>query len=159
MAATKEELDAARAEGRTEGFAAGKTEGAKEGANAARSRIATITGSEAGKKRPAAALKMATSEKFAGVDADAIVEMLADLPEEKAAAADEGKGADDGKQNDGKQTDANATGADQFNAAMGKDKPKVEANGGKKDEDADSADSILAMSEMAGIPGLRKRAS
>lgn len=67
---------------RTEGHAAGM----KEGATAERARISTIVTSEAGQARPKAAMKMAMNEKFAAIDADAIVEMLADMPEEKAAA-------------------------------------------------------------------------
>lgn len=57
------------------------------GAAAERARISAIVNSDAGSKRPKAALKMATNDKFSAVDADAIVEMLADLPEEKAEAA------------------------------------------------------------------------
>lgn len=71
---------------RTEGFAAGRAEGQKEGATAERTRITTILGSDAGKARPTMALKMATGEKFAALDADTVVEMLADMPEEKAEA-------------------------------------------------------------------------
>lgn len=73
-------IDTARAEG----FAAGKAEGVTEGATSERTRISAIVNSEAGQVRPKAALKMATNEKFSAVDAEAIVEMLADLPEEKA---------------------------------------------------------------------------
>lgn len=66
---------------------AARAEGMAAGANAERARISAIVHSEAGAKRPKAALKMATNDKFAAVDSDAIVEMLADLPEEKAEAA------------------------------------------------------------------------
>ena len=58
----------------------------KEGANAERTRFAAIVNSEAGQARPKAAMKFATNDKFAAIDADAITEMLADMPEEKAAA-------------------------------------------------------------------------
>jgi signal peptide peptidase SppA len=156
MAATKEELEAARAEGRNEGVAAGKAEGAKDGANAARARIAAITGSEAGKKRPTAALKMATSEKFAGVEADAIVEMLGDLPEEQAAAAPAPKVEDTTGKTDEQKPNASGQA---FNEAMNDGKPKVDANGtGTKTDDPDKADDVLAFAESAGIPGFRKRA-
>ena len=67
---------------RAEGHAAG----VKEGANAERARFAAIVNSEAGQARPKAAMKFATNDKFAAIDADAITEMLADMPEEKAAA-------------------------------------------------------------------------
>ncbi len=89
---------------RAEGFAAGKAEGVTEGATAERSRISAIVNSEAGQARPKAALKMATNDKFAAVDAEAIVEMLADLPEEKASTQSA-------------QTQENATGKN-FTAAM-----------------------------------------
>jgi ClpP class serine protease len=88
MSYTKEQLDAAVAEA----SATAKIEGVKEGASAERSRISAIVNSEAGAKRPKAALKMATNEKFAAVDGAAIVEMLAELPEEKAQVADAPKG-------------------------------------------------------------------
>lgn len=147
MAATKEELDAARAEGHAAGKIEGSKEGSTVGAAAARERIATITGSDAGKLRPSAALKMATSEKFAGVDADAIVEMLADLPEEKAAAAAEPV-----------VTEPQATGGQQFTQAMKDGKPAVEANNGKKPEDdPDSSEDVLAFAASAGIPGFRSK--
>lgn len=73
---------------------AARNEGIAAGAAAERSRISAIVNSEAGAKRPKAALKMATNDKFAAVDSDAIVEMLADLPEEKAEVVDAPKGKD-----------------------------------------------------------------
>lgn len=88
MTYTKEQLDAAVAEA----SATAKIEGQKEGAAAERSRISAIVTSGAGAKRPKAALKMAVNEKFAAVDGDAIVEMLGELPEEKAEVADAPKG-------------------------------------------------------------------
>lgn len=81
-------VDTARAEGHAEGVKAGKVEGAKEGAAAERARISAVVNSEEGKKRPSMALKMATGDKFASLDAETITEMLADMPEEKAAAGD-----------------------------------------------------------------------
>ena len=83
MSFTQEQLDAAVATA----TASAKTEGHNEGAVAERTRISAIVNSEAGAKRPKAALKMATNEKFAAVDSEAIVEMLAELPEEKAEVA------------------------------------------------------------------------
>lgn len=71
-----------------------RAEGMAAGAAAERARISAIVNSEAGAKRPKAALKMATNDKFAAVDGDAIVEMLADLPEEKAEAPTAPKGKD-----------------------------------------------------------------
>lgn len=62
-----------------------RDEGMAAGAAAERARISAIVNSDAGAARPKAALKMATNDKFSAVDADAIIEMLADLPEEKAA--------------------------------------------------------------------------
>lgn len=81
-------VDTARAEGHAEGVKAGKIEGAKEGATAERARISAIVNSDEGKKRPSMALKMATGDKFASLDAETVTEMLADMPEEKAAATD-----------------------------------------------------------------------
>lgn len=93
-------VDAARAEG----FAAGKTEGEKAGEASMRARIETIVNSEDGKKRPAMALKMAIGDKFAALDADTIVGMLGDLPEEAAKT-------------EGAKTEGNQTGKN-FNAKM-----------------------------------------
>lgn len=77
-------------------IAAAHADGMKEGATAERARISAIVNSDAAKGRPKAALKMATNEKFAAVDSDAIIEMLADLPEEKSEApkTDAPKGKD-----------------------------------------------------------------
>jgi signal peptide peptidase SppA len=72
---------------KAEGIAAGKAEGSKEGASAMRGRIEAIVSSEDGKKRPTLALKMATGEKFASLDAETVIGMLAEMPEEKAEAA------------------------------------------------------------------------
>jgi len=99
---------------------AAKTEGVNEGkatgASEERERIRAIVNSDAGKARPATALKMALNDKFASVEASAVVEMLADLPEEKAAAAT----PDAPKGKEGAAAD--------FNAAMNKsDNPNVGA--------------------------------
>lgn len=81
---TQAQYDEGTAAARTEGLSAGKAEGVKEGAAAERTRVSAIVSSEEGKKRPAMALKMATGDKFASLDADTVIEMLADMPEEKA---------------------------------------------------------------------------
>lgn len=78
---------------RAEGFATGKSEGVKEGANAERARISAIVASDEGKKRPNMALKMATGEKFAALDAETVVEMLGEMPEEKAEVVPEKENA------------------------------------------------------------------
>lgn len=79
---TQEQLDAAVASAKTEAHAAG----VKEGANAERTRFAAIVNSEAGQARPKAAMKFATNDKFAAIDAEAITEMLGEMAEEKVAA-------------------------------------------------------------------------
>ena len=83
---TQEQLDAAVTEAKASAKAEGVKEGTAAGANAERARFAAIVNSEAGQARPKAAMKFATNDKFAAIDADAITEMLADMPEEKAAA-------------------------------------------------------------------------
>lgn len=79
---TEEEKAALALAAKNEGITEGKT----AGASAERDRIRAIVNSDAGKARPATALKMALNDKFASVDAAAVIEMLADLPEEKADA-------------------------------------------------------------------------
>lgn len=76
---TQEQLDAA--------VASATASGIKEGANAERARFTAIVNSDAAKTRSKTAMKFATSEKFAMVDAAGIVEMLGELPEEAAVAA------------------------------------------------------------------------
>ena len=76
-------LDTARSEGKAEGH----KDGVKAGVAQERTRITDIVTSEAGAKRPKAAMKMALNEKFAALDAEACSELLADLPEEKPEAA------------------------------------------------------------------------
>lgn len=89
---TQEQLDAAvasaTASAKTEAHAEGKAEGLKEGGVAERARLSAIVNSEEGKKRPAMAMKMASGDKFAALDADTVTEMLADMPEEKASVTD-----------------------------------------------------------------------
>ena len=69
--------------------AEGVSEGTAAGATAERARVTAIVTSDEGKKRPAAAIKLATNEKLASLDAAAISDLLADMPEEKPKA--EGK--------------------------------------------------------------------
>lgn len=88
MSFTQEQLDAAVATATATATDEGMTAGKAVGATEERERISAIVNSEAGQARPKAALKMATNEKFAAVDADAIVDMLGDLPEESATAPD-----------------------------------------------------------------------
>lgn len=76
--------DEALATARDEGFAAGKAEGMTEGAKAERARITAILDSDEGKARPKAALSAALKTPMGADDA---IAFLADLPEEKAAAA------------------------------------------------------------------------
>lgn len=81
-------IDTARADGLASGKVEGKTEGVKEGAAAERQRISAIVASDEGKKRPTMALKLATGDKFASLDAETVIGMLADMPEEKATVVD-----------------------------------------------------------------------
>ncbi|MBI1620010.1 S49 family peptidase [Aquamicrobium zhengzhouense] len=96
---TQEQLDAAVATATASAKEEGKNEGMNAGVAQERARVSAIVTSEAGAARPKAAMKMALNEKFAALDADAIVELLAELPEEKAeapapAAAEVPKGKD-----------------------------------------------------------------
>lgn len=110
---TEEEKAALALAAKTDGVNEGKATGASE----ERERIRAIVNSDAGKARPATALKMALNDKFASVEASAVVEMLADLPEEKAAAP----AADAPKGKEGAAAD--------FNAAMNKsNNPNVGAD-------------------------------
>lgn len=92
MTITAEDLEkavaTAKAEGVTagkaDGIAAGKAEGLKEGATAERARISGILASDEGKKRPKAALSAALKSDMT---LEAATEFLADLDEEKPAAA------------------------------------------------------------------------
>ena len=73
---------------------AAKADAVKEGASGAVTRIKAIVESDEGKKRPKAAIKLALNDKFAALDADAVAELLADMPEETAEApAPTGAGA------------------------------------------------------------------
>lgn len=135
--------EAAVTAARTEGNAEGNSEGQKKGANEMRARIEAIVTSEEGKKRPAMALKLATGEKFASLDADTVVGMLTDMPEEKQEASEE-------------QTPAGAGApAGLFNAAMdGTKQPNIgaDANGGETTKTAAEQDrELIAAFGLAGF--------
>lgn len=68
----------------TDARAEGVTEGMKQGAEATLKRINDIMQSDAGKAHPKAALKLALNAKLTAVDTETVIEMLADMPEEKA---------------------------------------------------------------------------
>lgn len=141
--------------------AEGKAEGVKEGANAATARIKAITTSDAAKTRPNAAMKLALNDKLAAVDADGIVEMLADMPEEKAAAVPEGEDKDKAKKEGEGKDKAKRN---HFDEAMGNG-TGVEANGegGDGDDDKDDAEkmsnSILADYASASGGKAKKKAA
>lgn len=121
MSFTQEQLDAAVATATASAKEEGKNEGMNEGVAQERARVSAIVTSEAGAARPKAAMKMALNDKFAALDADAIVELLADLPEEKAEAP----AAESPKGKDGAATDfATAMdNADHPNAGAPSEKP------------------------------------
>lgn len=88
-------IETARDEGKAAGHKQGHKEGLAAGVAQERARVTAIVTSEAGAKRPKAAMKMALNEKFASLDADACNELLAELPEEKVEAADPKKGTEE----------------------------------------------------------------
>lgn len=96
MSFTQEQMDAAVATATATATNEAMTEGLSQGVAQERARISTIVTSEAGAARPKAAMKMALNDKFAALDADAIVELLADMPEENAEViqVDQPKGKD-----------------------------------------------------------------
>ena len=111
-----------------------KAEGMKEGAVAERARVKAIVESDEGKKRPAAAIKMATNEKLAALDAAAISELLADMPEEKPKADAQGAGLPKGM----------------LKAAMaGSKQPDVTADAGDEGEDDEKVDPEEARAKAA----------
>lgn len=131
---------------RSEGFAAGKAEGMTEGAQAAVTRITAVINSEAAQSRPKMALKMALSEKFTALDADTIVEMLGDMPEEKAEEA---------KPTGGEGADTNATGKNFKEAMDNGTNPDLGVPG-----DKDSADAVPRHERALTMTfGARKKAS
>lgn len=124
MAMTAEEkaaADLAAENARTEGVKTGKAEGAKS----ERERILAIVNSDEGKKRPTMAMKMATGDKFAALDSDTIISMLADMPEEKAETAAP-------KKEDDKASKGKDGAAQDFAKAMGKDNPNLGETEGKE---------------------------
>lgn len=142
----------------TDARAEGRAEGLKEGAAAATARIKAITSSDAAKTRPSAAMKLALNDKLSAVDADGIVEMLADMPEEKAAApGEEGEGDDKNKAKKGGEGKDKAT-RNHFDEAMGNG-TGVEAGGEGDDGEGDDAEkmsnSILA--DYAGAAGAKRK--
>jgi signal peptide peptidase SppA len=116
--------DTALASARTEGMDQGLQQGRTEGAATERARIVAIIGSEEGKKRPKAALSIATKTSLSVEEATA---HLADLDEEKATSAAADPNAPKGK--DGAAKD--------FATAMDKSKhPELGAPAGEEDEEA-----------------------
>lgn len=131
--------------------AEGKNEGLTEGAKAATDRIKAILGSDAAKTRPGAAAKLALNDKLTAVDAEGIVEMLADMPEEKAEAPAEGEGEAGGTEAKGKKTKTSAK-RSHFEEAMGKGNPEISAAEEDDDESPEAmSNSILA--DYAGASG------
>lgn len=127
MSITQEQMDAAVAAARSEGVAEGQKAGSTAGAEAERTRVSTILGSDEAKNRPAAAQMMIDL----GVDADKASVQLAKLPEEvKAEAAPAPKP-------EGKKSG--------FEAAMENGNPDVGAEGGPGGkEEMSVVDSIFA---------------
>lgn len=108
------------------------------GAAAERNRVAAIVGSDNAKLRPGAAIKLATNEKLASLDASAIDDLLADMPEEKKAAASATGGAPKGM----------------LKAAMkGTEQPGITAGEGEEgdddDEDEDGNSKAKAISKVS----------
>lgn len=128
---------------RNEGFAKGKEEGARDGMAAGitqeRDRISAIMNSDAGKARPKAAAKMALNPKLAALDADAAIEMLAEMPEEKVEATTEVQKPEGSKPAD--------TAGSEFNKAMdSSDNPNLGAPADKQTSKSEQrAAAALAM--------------
>lgn len=133
---TQEQFDKAVADARTE-TAASNTSAVSaartEGMAAAMTRFSAIVNSEEGKKRPKAAMSLATKTSMAGVSAEDIVATLADMPEEQAVTEPK---KPEGQQDQGSQQ------RNHFNDAMSKDNPNVgggNAEGGDGDGKGDEA--------------------
>lgn len=125
---TQAQFDEGTAAARSEGLSAGRT----EGATAMRTRIEAVVASDEGKKRPSMAMKMAIGEKFAALDADTIIGMLADMPEEKAEAPAPKVDETEPKGKEGAAAD--------FAAAMSKGNPDLSGGGeGHKPSRAEAA--------------------
>lgn len=112
--------------------AEGVKEGKAQGANDERSRMTAILSSDAAKSRPKAAIKLATNEKFMSLDAEAVADLLADLPEEKQEAKG-GAAAPKGMLKD----------------AMSNEKNKVDVDGDPGDGDDDEDDGTKGQSSRA----------
>ena len=85
----KADQNEAMAQAVADATATAKADGVKQ----ERARVSAILTCDAAKSRPNAAIKFATSDKFAVLDAAAIMELLADLPEEKVQAETPAGGA------------------------------------------------------------------
>lgn len=111
-----------------------RTEAAEEAATAERTRIEAILTSDAAKTRPASASKLAFNPKLAGLSAEDVTAMLADLPEEAKAATEP------------KDDKAHGTGKTFGDAMKESGNPNVgdDDTGGKGNDDADASASILA---------------
>lgn len=114
----------------------------KEGETAASARITAILGSEEGKKRPKAAMSLATKPSMSGVPAEDIIATLADLPEEQASTPKPPEKKDD-----------KAAGG-HFDAAMAKDNPNVGAGdqaSGEQDDPNAPNPLVAALGAATGI--------
>jgi len=133
-------VDAARTEGHTAGLAEGRTAGLAEGATAERTRITTIIGCDAAKKRPLAAQSAAMNTDMT---ADQAATFLATLPEEAPATA---------------STD----GATPFTEGANRGNPDLGGGGTGGDDDAkakEDGSDVLALVRGAGIVGFTAPAS
>lgn len=129
---TQAQFDEGTAAARSEGLSVGRT----EGATAMRTRIEAVVASDEGKKRPSMAMKMAIGEKFAALDADTIIGMLADMPEEKADAPAPKQDANAPKGKEGAAAD--------FAAAMSQNNPELNAGGGEEGHKPSRAEAAMA---------------
>lgn len=136
---TQADIDNAVAQA-TSGHAAALATARTEGATAERERIAAILDSPEAKERPKAALSLALK---GGMDADATVSVLGDLPVEKAEA----QATDPAK-------DAGAKG-DRFNKAMDSTgNPNIEPEASSDDDgDGDQAASLRGLAQAVGLKG------
>lgn len=141
--------DKAVTDARAEGHAAGLAEGAK----ASNDRIKAILGSDAAKTRPSAAAKLALNDKLAAVDAEGIIEMLADMPEEKAETKAKGDGEGEGE---GKGKKAKAE-RNHFEEAMGKGNPEIGAADEEDDDDSPESMSNSILADYAGASGAARK--
>jgi hypothetical protein len=140
--------DKAVTDARAEGHAAGLAEGAK----ASTDRIRAILGSDAAKTRPSAAAKLALNEKLTAVDADGIIEMLADMPEEKATTPAKTEGEGEG----GDKAVKTTAKRNHFEEAMGKGNPEI---GAAEEDDDDSPESMSnsILADYAGAAGASRK--